>query len=125
MQYSFEKINEKFPKTTLRSKRSLKKLHLDDFAETLVSIDLSAGLFDVPAEDKLLDAIYEYDDSTFVGGSQVGTNIMFQVKTSEFSENFVKEYCNGLLLILSEIDQSYAEIGNVTVVYGDAYYGEW
>ena len=125
MQYSFEKVKEKYPKTTLRNKRSLKKLHLAEFAETLVSIDFAAGLFDVPEEDKLLDAIYEYDASTFVGGSKVGTNIMFQIKTSDFSEEFVKQYCEGLLLILSEIEPNFAEIGNVTVVYGDAYYGEW
>lgn len=125
MQYSFEKIKEKYPKTTLRSKRSLKKLHLSEFADTLVSIDFPAGLFDNPLEYKLLDAMYEYDNGMFVGGSLTGTNVMLQIKTSEFSEEFVKEYCEGLLLILSEIEPSFAEIGNVTVVYGDAYYGEW
>jgi hypothetical protein len=125
MQYSFEKVKEKYPKTTLRSKRSLKKLHLAEFSETLVSIDFSAGLFDNPLEYELLDAMYEYDDNIFVSGSLTATNVMFQIKTSEFSENFIKEYCKGLLLILSEMEPNFAEIGKVTVVYGDAYYGEW
>lgn len=86
MQYSFEKVKEKYPKTTLRSKRSLKKLHLSEFADTLVSIDFPAGLFDNPLEYKLLDAMYEYDNGMFVGGSLTGTNVMLQIKTSEFSE---------------------------------------
>lgn len=125
MQYTFEKIKEKYPKTTARSKRSLKKLHLDEFAVTLVSIDFPATLFGNPDEFKLLDAMWEYDNDIFVGGSLSGTNIMFQIKTSEFSEDYIKEYCKGMLLILSEIEPSFAEIEFITVVYGDAYYGEW
>ena len=125
MQYSITKMKEYFPKRIHRRRRLEKRLYLGDFSETLVSIDLPTELFYNPDECKLLDAIYEYDDMTFVGGSKNGTNIMFQIKTSEFSEEFVKEYCKGLLLILSEIEPSFAEIGLVTVKYGDAYYGEW
>lgn len=125
MQYSFEKINEKFPKTSARSNRTLKKLHLREYAETLVSIELTAGIFDNISENKMLDAMYEYDDNMFVCGGINGTTVMFQIETSNFSEESIEKYCDGLLLILSEIEISFAEIGKVTIQYGDAYYGEW
>jgi uncharacterized protein YggL (DUF469 family) len=125
MQYTFSKVKESLPKTSARSKRTIKKLHLNEFAESLVSIDLTAGLFDSPFEGELLDAIYEYDDSTFIGGSSNATNILIQIKSSDFSEEYIKKYCEDLLFILSNIEPQFAEIGHITVQYGDAYYGEW
>ena len=125
MQYKFDKINEVYPKRTYRSKRTLKKMHLNEFAETLVSIDLSASVFDAPNESKLIDAMYEFDDNIFVFGADTGTNIMFSLPTQEFSLEVIKKYCEDLLLILSYIDPTFAEIESIAVVYGDAYYGEW
>ena len=125
MQYTITKAKETFPKTTSRSKRTLKKLHLGEFAELLVSIDLEAGIFSSPFEDELLDAMYEFDSGCFVGGSLSKTSILTQVKTSEFSEDYIKKYCEDLLFILSNIEPQFAEIGHITIEYGDAYYGEW
>ena len=125
MEYNFLKVNETFPKCTSRSKRSLKKLHLYEFADTLIYIDFPVATYGNDNEDVLLDIIHEHDNSCFVFASANNTNIMFDVKTSEFTEEMVKEYCHGLLLRLSEVEPNFAQIEKITINYGDAYYGEW
>lgn len=125
MEYNFLKVNETFPKITSRSKRSLKKLHLHEFADTLIYIDFPAVIYGNDNEDLLLDIIHEHDNNCFVLASSDKTSIMFNVKTSDFSEEMVKEYCHGLLLRLSEVEPNFAKIENITINYGDAYYGEW
>lgn len=121
MKYKFEKVKENYPKRANRSKRSLKKLHLKEYAETIVSINISYKLLDSPYERKLLNSMYEFDSGMFVTNSEV----IFYIPTVDFTFKYVQKYCEKLFMILSEIDQSLAEIGIITVRYGDAYYGEW
>ncbi|AMM43871.1 virion structural protein [Pectobacterium phage vB_PcaM_CBB] len=126
MQYSFEKVKENYPKRTYRSKRSLKKMHLKEYAETIVSINLLADVFFSANENKLLDAMYEFDSNMFVCSSvNDGTNVIFYMPTADFSFEYVEKYCNDLLLVLSNIEPTFAEIESIAVQYGDAYYGEW
>lgn len=125
MQYSFEKLKETFPKTSSRSKRTLKKMHLGEFAETVVLIDFPTATFGTPFEWELLDAMYEHDSGICVGGNSKSTHMLVQIKTSEFSEEYIKKYCEDLLFALSNIEPHFAEIEHITVQYGDAYYGEW
>lgn len=125
MQYIFEEVKGNFPKTATRSKRTMKKLHIGEYAETLVSVELNADTFDTPYEGELLDAMYEYDDGIFVGSNGGGTYILAQLLTSEDIEDKIKKYCEDLLFVLSDIEPKFAEIESITVQYGDAYYGEW
>jgi uncharacterized protein YggL (DUF469 family) len=125
MQYIFEEVKVNFPKSTSRSNRTKKKLHIGEYAETLVSINLTADTFDTPYEDQLLDAMYEFDSGMFVGSNGDGTIILAQLKSSEVNEDKIKKYCEDLLFVLSDIEPKFAEIGTIAVQYGDAYYGEW
>lgn len=126
MQYLFEKVKENFPKRTYRSKRSLKNMHLNEYAETIVSINFLADVLFAEDKNTLLNAMYEYDSNMFVSGSvKYGTNIIFYIPTADFSFEYVEKYCNDLLLVLSNIEPTFAEIESITVQYGDAYYGEW
>jgi len=125
MQYIFEEVKVNFPKSTFRSNRTKKKLHIGEYAETLVSINLTADTFDTPYEDQLLDAMYEFDSGMFVGSNGDGTIILAQLKSSEVNEDKIKKYCEDLLFVLSDIEPKFAEIGTIAVQYGDAYYGEW
>lgn len=125
MQYIFEEVKVNFPKSTTRSNRTKKKLHIGEYAETLVSIDLTADTFDTPYEGQLLDAMYEFDSGMFVGSNGGGTVILTQLKSSEVNEDNIKKYCEDLLFVLSDIEPKFAEIGTIAVKYGDAYYGEW
>lgn len=126
MQYLFEKVKENYPKRTYRSKRSLKKMHLKEYAETIVSINLLADVFFTANENKLLDAMYEFDNNMFICSSENdGTNVIFYMPTADFSFEYVEKYCNDLLLVLSNIEPTFAEIESIAVQYGDAYYGEW
>lgn len=125
MQYTFTEVKAVYPKRTYRSKRTLKKMHLQEFREMLIDIHLPAPLFDTEKEWELLDAIYEFDDNTFVFGDLSSTNIMIQVPADKFDPESVKQYCLDLLTELSAIDLQFAEIESIVVNYGDAYYGEW
>ena len=126
MQYSFEKVKENYPKRTYRSKRSLKKMHLKEYAETIVSINFLADVLFAENENVLLNAMYEFDSNMFVCGSvNQGTNVIFYMPTADFSFEYVEKYCNDLLLVLSNIEPTFAEIESIAVQYGDAYYGEW
>jgi len=125
MQYIFEEVKVNFPKTTTRSNRTKKKLHIGEYAETLVYIELTADTFDTPYEDQLLDAMYEFDSGMFVCSNGGGTSIITQFKTTEVDEDKIKKYCEDLLFVLSDIEPKFAEIGTIAVQYGDAYYGEW
>lgn len=126
MQYLFEKVKENYPKRTYRSKRSLKKMHLKEYAETIVSINFLADVLFSANENKLLDAMYDFDSNMFVCSSvNDSTNVIFYMSTADFSFEYVEKYCNDLLLVLSNIEPTFAEIENITVQYGDAYYGEW
>lgn len=125
MQYTFTEVKSVYPKRTYRSKRTLKKMHLNEFSEMLLDIHLPAALFDSEKELALLDAIYEFNDNTFVFGDISSTNIMIQVPADKFNTESVKQYCLDLLTELSAIDVAFAEIESIVVNYGDAYYGEW
>ncbi|AQW88830.1 putative structural protein [Erwinia phage pEa_SNUABM_50] len=125
MQYTFDKVKENYPKRAYRSKRTLKKLHLQEFGVVLASIVINASVFDSQYCDTLLDAMYEHDDGIFVCGGKDTTTVLVEIPVGDFSIDYVKNYCHKLLLDLSEIDLSFAEIENITVQYGDAYYGEW
>ncbi len=125
MQYTFTEVKSVYPKRTYRSKRTLKKMHLNEFSEMLIDIHLPVQLFDTEKEWILLDTIYEFDDNTFVFGDLSSTNIMIQVPSDKFDTESVKQYCLDLLTELSAIDISFAEIESIVVNYGDAYYGEW
>lgn len=125
MQYTFTEVKSVYPKRTYRSKRTLKKMHLNEFSEMLLDIHLPAALFDTEKELALLDAIYEFNDNTFVFGDLSSTNIMIQVPEDKFNTESVKQYCLDLLTELSAIDVAFAEIESIVVNYGDAYYGEW
>lgn len=125
MQYTFTEVKSVYPKRTYRSKRTLKKMHLQEFREMLIDIHLPVQLFDSEKEWVLLDAIYEFNDNVFVSGSLTSTNIMIQVPADKFDSESVKQYCLDLLTELSAIDINFAEIESIVVNYGDAYYGEW
>lgn len=126
MQYSFKKVKENYPKRTYRSKRSLKKMHLKEYAETIVSINFLADVLFSENKNALLDSMYEFDSNMFVCSSvNEGTNVIFYMPTADFSFEYVEKYCNDLLLVLSNIEPTFAEIESIAVQYGDAYYGEW
>lgn len=126
MQYTFTEVNANYPTRTYRSKRTLKKLHLQEFSKTLFKISLDISLFDTEKEDALLDAIYEYDNGVFVYGDITSaTTILVEMNTDKFSPDYVMQYCTILLTELSAIDVRFAELENITIEYGDAYYGEW
>ena len=44
MQYTFTEVKSVYPKRTYRSKRTLKKMHLNEFSEMLLDIHLPAAL---------------------------------------------------------------------------------
>lgn len=126
MKYTFNEVKATYPKRTYRSKRTLKKLHLDDFSKTLFKLCLGITLFDSDKENELLDAIYNFDSGVFVYGDTISTtNIMVEIDTNKFSPDYAMQYCDIVLTKLSAIDGRFAELKNITIEYGDANYGEW
>lgn len=125
MEYKFIEISSIYPKRTYRSKRTLKKLHLNEFSEVLVDINLPVSVFDSSKEFLLLDAIYELNSEVFITSDGKNTHIMMQYMSNEFNKEDIIKYSYELLVELSSIDISFAEIENITILYGDAYYGEW
>ncbi|SOK59114.1 hypothetical protein [Yersinia phage fHe-Yen9-03] len=125
MKYTFTKVKENYPKRTYRSKRTLKKLHLQDYGVVLSSIVINIPVFESQYCDSLLDIMYEHDNGIFIFGTDKTTTILVEIPVDKFSIENVKKYCYELLLNLSEIDQNFAEIERIMVDYGDAYYGEW
>jgi hypothetical protein len=126
MKYTFHEVNSTYPKRTYRSKRTLKKLHLDDFSQTLFNVCLSIALFDSDKEYELLDAIYDFYNGVSVYGDTTSTtNILVEIDTNKFSPDYAMQYCDILLTKLSAIDGRFAELKNITIEYGDANYGEW
>lgn len=125
MKYEFTKVNENYLKRKTRSKRSDKKLHLGDYAETLFEMILDVNIFNMSTVDEVLDIMYEHDSRMSVHASGNKTHIMVQLPTSTFNEIYVEQYCAGLLFELTKVEQDFANLNTITVQYGDAYYGEW
>lgn len=130
MQYNFSKVKETYPKTTNRSNRTLKKMHLGAYAVSLASIVIPVKLFELSDDvvDKCLDIMYEHDDGCCVMGHKTGFNILieFDSKLDDVStEEHIKNFTNKLICELSNTEMDFVNIPKVTVQYGDAYYGEW
>lgn len=131
MQYIFSKIKENFPKSNVsRTNRTLKKMHLDGYAVSLASITIPVFLFglDQTQTDRCLDVIYEHDDGCFVYSSDIGFTILheFDSLTDDIStEKYIHDFIENLIRELSNVEMEFATTQKVTIVYGDAYYGEW
>lgn len=128
MQYNFVKVSENLPKNATRSKRTLKRMHLKEFAVVLVDIIFPIDNSNLSNDkiDSIFDVIFEHDDGSLAtAGFHGGFSILFEIPVSKFSEDYVKEYCTKLLFDLSNIDMEFAKIESINVQYGDAYYGEW
>lgn len=128
LQFSFSKVNETFPKKTNRSERTVKKMHLGMYAETLASIHIEVPLFhlgDKDVEDRCLDAICEMDDGSFIFGDGNSFTVLTTFSSLLNAEQHVKQYVTNMLFKLSMITPEFAEVGTINVQYGDAYYGEW
>lgn len=129
MQITFSKVKETFPKKTYRSERALKKMHLGMYAETLASIRIDVPLFDLGdknIENACLDAICEYDNSSFIFTNDGESfTILTTFSALNDAEPFVEQYITNLLCNLTLISMEFASVENITVEYGDAYYGEW
>lgn len=130
MQYNFSKVQETYPKNTNRSNRTLKKMHLGVYAVSLASIVIPVPMFEYSDDivDKCLDIIYEHDDGCVVMGHKDGFNILIEFDTpidDNSTKEYIKNFTNKLICELSNTEMEFANINNVTVQYGDAYYGEW
>lgn len=128
MQFSFSKVSESFPKKTNRSDRTMKKMHLGLYAETLASIRIEIPLFhlgDKTIEDRCIDEICEMDDGSFIFGDGDSFTVLTTFSSVNDAEHYVKSYVTNMLFRLSMITPELADIGEVQVQYGDAYYGNW
>lgn len=130
MQYIFYKVQETFPKSTQRSNRNLKKMHLGEYSVSLASIIIPVHLFafSTDVQDKCLDVIYEHDDGCFVCGHKDGVMILSEfdsLSTDEQEKEYIENFINKMICELSNIEMEFANVDTITVQYGDAYYGEW
>lgn len=125
MQYTFERIEENYPKRKWRSKRLLKKLHLQEFGVMRANIVIDVSIFNSQYCDELIDAMYEYDDGIFVFDGTDLTNVLVDIPVADYSIEYMWNYCYDLLAVLYKIDVNLKKIKKITVKYGDAYYGEW
>lgn len=130
MQYNFTKVRENFPTKTYRSQRTLKKMHLQSYAVTLVSIIIPVDLFSLEREQllKCLDVICEHDNGSFVCSNGHHVSILTETPTQDedaSTEQFAQNYTNELMYALSNVEMEFANVKTITVSYGDAYYGEW
>lgn len=135
MDYTFTKLKEQFPKKTNRTERTKKKLHIDQYAETLVDIVFDIEDYDLHAVDSdynmLADMLYEYDSSIFFGSTYYTKegvskiSLMHTVCTLDFSEEYIKTYIENLICTISETNIEFAKVHKIDITYGDSYYGEW
>lgn len=128
MKYTFTKLNDKFPKKANRSDRTLKKLHLGSYAETCVdvSLDYPVELYNDEFFDGFYDALYQVlpDFGTF-GIYDNKFTFIYTVPSASYNEEDVKTVVNEVLRLISNVDQYFADIKDVSIVYADAWYGEW
>ena len=134
MNITFTKLNDKFPKKAKRSDRTMKKLHLGSYAETCIDVyipfknklDRSLADSDDTLFDRLLDAVESVTGRFETCGLDLSHfTIMYCVNTSTFDVQKVEHTVTEILRALSEVDQAFAEVQEVTVTHGDAWYGEW
>lgn len=130
MNFTFEQIQETFPKHANRSKRLRKKLHIDDFSEILFSFTLQIPVFDLPQnlQDACLDIMCDHDAGCFIfSDSSTASFKMLSgaLKKSENNKEEIISYITDLILKLAEVEKEFRNIDTVHVQYGDAYYGEW
>lgn len=131
MQHIFSKIKENFPKSNVsRSHRTLKKMHLEEYAVSLASIEIPVYLFglDQAQTDRCLDVIYEHDVGCFVCGHDSGFIILHEFDSlldDTSTEEYIRNFTNKLICELSSIEMEFATVQTIATQYGDAYYGEW
>ncbi|EON7637146.1 hypothetical protein ABV23_RS01470 [Escherichia coli] len=130
MQYNFSKVKENFPKYTYRSHRNIKKMHLEGYAVSLASVIIPVHLFELDQTqvDKCLDIIYEHDSGCCICGHDKGFMLLHEfdsLPTDEETQQHITEFINKLLCELTNTEMEFANIQEVAVQYGDAYYGEW
>lgn len=130
MKYNITKVKDKFPKRAARSERTKKKMHLDNYAETIIDVyiplmvdttEIYNNLF-----DRLLDALYDNNKGFETLGMYGGNfTLIASYSTSEFTEQVAIDYVNDVMRIITEVEPSFAEVNEVTINHGDAWYGEW
>lgn len=134
MVITFNKLNDKFPKKAKRSDRTMKKLHLGSYAETCVDVtfpfknklartpdDVEDKLF-----DRLLDAVESVTGSFETCGLSLDQfSILYCVPSSTFDAQKEEEKIVEIVRALSDVEPAFAEVQEVTVIHGDAWYGEW
>lgn len=130
MNFTFEQIQETFPKHANRSKRLRKKLHVDDFAEIMFSFTLKIPVFDLSPklQDACLDIMCEHDAGCFIfsDSSSASFSVLSELlKKSVKNQEEIISYITNLISKLSEVEKEFRNIDAVHVTYGDAYYGEW
>lgn len=127
MEIEFTRSKDTLPKKVNRSKRLRKKMHVDEFTETLFRIAFPVRLFDdvkSDVEDALLDVIYEHDNGVTIIGDNDGFVIFTVFSEINNPTEFINEYISTLLDKLSTVSTEYKEIKSIAVTYGDANYGE-
>lgn len=134
MNITFTKLNDKFPKKAKRSDRTMKKLHLGSYAETCVDVylpfknnlertsdDVADKLF-----DRLLDAVESVTGKFETCGLSLEQfTILYCVPSDSFDVQTEKAKIVEIIRALSDVEPAFAEVEEVTVVHGDAWYGEW
>ena len=131
MQIDFFKIKESYPKNkSYRSQRTLKKMHLGEYAVSLASIKIPVFLFGLEQNqtDLCLDVIYEHDTGCFICGDDNGFLILHEFESlpdDNSTKEYIKKFTENLIRELANIEMEFATIETVTIQYGDAYYGEW
>lgn len=133
MKITYTKLNDNIPKKTNRTDRVMKKLHLGKYAETCIDVavkfpsDLYTNeYYNDVMFDKLYDALNTVlpDFGTF--GIFDGTySFLYCVNSNTFNEHDIERTVHDVFRSLSEVEPYFAEIDEVNVLYGDAWYGEW
>ena len=117
---TYNKVKEVFPKREYRSARSRKTFHLKEYSQVLVCITfstaLSVDLYLTFAEE--ISKITEYKISSHYENS---VQCYFQFSTESFSYSKMEELTQEVLKHMNNLQF----VGNCSVLYGDAYYGEW
>lgn len=130
MNFTFSRIDESFPPKRQRSRRLEKKLNIGEFAQTQFAFTLSVPLYEfgTEAQNKCVDIMCEHDSGCCVYSTN--TKIHFSIisgpeLTSDDVENEIEVYITTLVSKLAEMKDEFKNIENVSVSYGDAYYGDW
>lgn len=128
MKYTFTEIKSiNLPKTKTRSARTKKKLHIEEYKVYCVDIAMVVKGLDYNDKfDAIADRLEELEIDYETFSYDVGVfSIMLTYNLKDYSEQSVKDYCTAALYELTMIDVLFAEVQEINVTVGDAYYGDW